>query len=1167
MVSRVFSYKVILFLLLIPSLSWGQGQPLSPEKRERAEEYLREAAKLYAQAKYEQSIREYQFAGQIFRRANLLADYARCYNGTGNNYIDMTRYAEAIAQFQRALEYTYRRNQLETPTVADAYEGFGRYYMEAKADFKKALEYHEKALRIRELHLGEKHPKTARSYYFISTCYGSLSETGKELEYLEKALGIQIAELPAMHHETADTYQALGNYYYVVHSDYEKGAAYHKKAVDMRLEIFEGEHPKIASSYSDIANYYKIKKNYNKELYYLEKALEVQKAVLGPEHKDIAENYKKLGNRYTQTGDYDKALSYYQRALNIARRLNDEESELTAAIYRYMGLCYQKRGDARKEYEYLRKSLDLHLKIYDEEHYLVGDAYNNLGQYYGDRGMHDLQLKYSLQALDIWRNRFGNRHYFVAVGLNNVGRAYGKLNQPEEELKFLQQALDLKKDLFDIVGNDPRLYVNFRNLGLFYKKQAETDKALRYFQNAITSLVPKFESPDIYDNPPIQSGALEITLLEILNHKAATFRKRAILKPDKDLKDLEASWDTYSLALNLVDTLRLRLTSDGAKQDLTQKSIPLYEGAIQTLHELKRQTQDESYINRAFEVMERSKSFVLLQALQTAEAKGAGVLPPQLIRKEEELRIDITYYEKEIFAAEARNERDRLSEMQNKLFQIKQQYDTLITQIEQTYPRYYSLKHNNKIVSVERVQSELLTPDAILLEYFVGDEYIYVFRISKTEQQFFQLQTPPNLEEVVGNLRAVLTDYQSIAERPKETYESFLELSHDFYNRFFKPFLPSKRAGEKQEIFLIPDGQLNYIPFETLLQSLPEHLDYDYRSLDYIMRDHLLTYSYSATLLLENIKEQEHPNNGECLAFAPSYEGASQPGASAALPWAQREVKAIGQFFDGDYFIGEEATKRNFIQRAEAYSIVHLAMHGVVDDRNSMFSKLAFTQGIRDSTNPSDPTNLYAYELHNMTINADLVVLSACETGYGRVIRGEGVMSLARAFMYAGTPSVVMTLWKVNDYASATLMTLFYEELDKGLPKHEALHVARLRYLKEADRNASHPAFWGGFVSIGDPAPIQHSNYTWIIVASIAGLVLLGGIVFFWIRRQQKRKAAAEKAEKERKEEEEEKEDTDKEEEEEEDKSPLQWCHSQFSAAPYNYFPVHSILIHDNRQE
>ena len=1137
-----------IYIIIISLLAFGTGGRLFAQddiqNLKRAEDYIRQAAGYYAQAQYNEAIKEYQFAAAIYRRMNRFDLYGVCYNGVGNCYIEMTRYKEALGEFNRVLalykEMGRRKADLKVDSlvISDAYEGIGRYYMNVEVDYKKAMLLHQDALQLR-LTYGRNPSLEALSYYFIGLCYrgfafdstrmvkeGIENPIEKELEYLQKALKIQLKSAGENHYQTADTYAALGDYYYELKQDYQKGFDFHQKALAIREKVFREDHPKIAASYLDFATYYRVMNMFDREQEYLEKGLSIQLNILGEEHKDIAKSYFLLGNRNYYSGDYDKALDYYQRAASIFQKLQGEYSVEVAEVYLKIALSHRAMGDHRLESTFLFKTLNVQHKIYGKKHFKLGETMIEIGTYFGEIQAYDSLLHYYETATELWVEQLGEDHYLVAKAYDNLAQAHRTRGEYEKEFYYLNEALAKKQNVKDL-GNSgaviresqevdllfeakedenivlgTELYNSYMNLAAFYKRNKDYQLALIYVQNALTAVCTSLPKPiNIYKNPSITELSHNIDWLTALEEKGSLFLN--LYTATKDKKELNFAHETYLEALALIDTLRINFSSDGSKQQLTIRSIPVYEGAIEVLHTLYNSSKNPKYLYQAFEVMERSKGFVLLQALQGIAARNFSDVPSELLAREEHLRRNLAYYSD--FKNRGKNNEE---DFDKSYFNTRQQYDSLVYMLESNYPRYYALKYKNTVVSLKELQQKILNNQNVLLEYFIGDEHIYVFKITADYQYFYKISIPKDFERMVTNLRNALTDYQMIAKDPKLAYKNFVIASNSFYKTFAMQFLTGVDPSVNK-LIIIPDGWLNYIPFEILLEETPNNFnEVDYSNLAYLIKRYEINYSYSATLLMQNMEPKKHKNNGKCIGFAPSYKFSKTMGADADLPWAEKELNAVQENLLGEYFFGLEATKDAFRERATNYGVIHLAMHGIVNLRNSQKSILAFARASEEID--EEETHLFAYEIHNMSLNADLVVLSACETGFGKVVRGEGVLRVARAFMYAGVPSVVTTLWKVNDYTSATLMTYFYKNLSRGMSKPEALRQAKLTYLEQSDQISGHPAFWASFISIGNPDPIRYGFPSWVwITIGVGGTVLLSMLVAMLIgKRRRKRKNA-----------------------------------------------------------
>jgi CHAT domain-containing protein len=318
---------------------------------------------------------------------------------------------------------------------------------------------------------------------------------------------------------------------------------------------------------------------------------------------------------------------------------------------------------------------------------------------------------------------------------------------------------------------------------------------------------------------------------------------------------------------------------------------------------------------------------------------------------------------------------------------------------------------------------------------------------------------------------------------------------------YTKLLSPAQPWIEDKKLIIIPDGELGYLSFDALISKRPSQDATDYRKLNYLLFNYPISYSSSATILFRMKERTGSKISQRLLAFAPTYSTetdgstlrSSDPGIDSLrlLPiiGVEEEVAQIMKLFKGKKYTGELATEKNFKENAGKYNVLHLAMHTLVDDENPLFSKMVFTSGGAED----EDGLLNTYELFSMDLGGTLGVLSACNTGSGKLQRGEGIMSLARGFIYAGIPSLVMTLWEIEDQSSSDIMTAFYEYLDQGFPTDIAMQQAKIEYLDHTDKFKSHPTYWSGFVNIGESTPVLETasilNYWWVM--AIFAILLL----------------------------------------------------------------------------
>ena len=480
----------------------------------------------------------------------------------------------------------------------------------------------------------------------------------------------------------------------------------------------------------------------------------------------------------------------------------------------------------------------------------------------------------------------------------------------------------------------------------------------------------------------------------------------------------------------------------------------------------------------------------MVAALNETRAKEFAGVPGDLQDQESELKRNLRYYEQQLTTGRENGDEVSLSELQNKVFTLKNEYDLLIENIEKNYPQYYRLKYESNTVSVADLKNSLQDKE-LLVEYYLGQSSLYTFVFGRDFSDFVKVNLEEDFLDAVNHMRSLLSKMSG-------DMVGFRSVSHRLYSTLILPF---QHRLKGQHITFIPDNELGYIPFEILQHSAAKS--------DYLIEDHAISYTYSATFRNQIIGNKRSNNEIRYLAFAPNFNDRNQAGDPEVpdllayddvvrgnlveLEGAHREVESLASFFEGDYFRNFDAHESLFKKVGKNYEIIHLATHAIIDDLNPLNSRLLFTiQG--DSL---DDGNLHAWELFSLNLNAGLAVLSACNTGFGKIQKGEGIQSLGRAFAYAGCPSRLMSLWPAQDASTARIMESFYNHLSKGIAKDEALRQAKLKFLQDATDLNEHPFYWAGFVLQGDPSPLvgKKHRYLW-------GLVLAMLMVFLLIYRR-----------------------------------------------------------------
>jgi CHAT domain-containing protein/predicted negative regulator of RcsB-dependent stress response len=850
--------------------------------------------------------------------------------------------------------------------------------------------------------------------------------------------------------------------------------------------------------------------------------------------------YFSLAILHQKMGDYQKSLSNFQKAEQILLTAREEYKFLLSAIYSNMGKLFVGYGDYTKSLLYFNKSSDVinSTKQRNESVYL--NLQLNIAQAYFSQQKYQLAIdlcenyinsKNSIEHSRVERligscliaqGKYDDAKKILEqslLGFNDQPEKYteaflittkayirsGDLVTAEEYLKKAIPLLAANKPTMD-----PWNIYYYELRGEFLIKKAERagpvdaklttlsealkviDKAL--LMNSATtegSKIPYIDTEGKYINPT-QVKDLLISRARVLKMISENYRAIKDQISERHFKTL--ALETWDATVRFLHDFRVSFIEEESKLSLSESQLNVYKEGYLLSRDLFTETGNEKYLEKMLFFSESGKSSTFLASLNAVQAKNFGGIPDSLLNKEKELDLQLSAMDQLIFNARKSEKPDSalLGEWEKNQFNIQKQHDELLFSFEREFPNYYKFKYTNQLISANEIRSKLGRKQA-LIEYFIDEPTnendsgsVNILLFTKSGPQQFRKEIGC---EYVKNLSAVLEELtnHNVGETNLNGYTNFMRSANYLNSVLIEPIGLSSSITD---LIVIPDGKLAYLPFDALISNIPDSTRISFSSPEYLVKRFNFVYSYSATLHYDYFRN--NPNtNSKIVAFAPDYSGGefdlnkeayrarqAERATLRPLPGAKEEVVGLSDRFKGKAFIGNSATEQKFKQEAGSYGILHLAMHTMMNDSIPMYSKLVFAPNTSDSLNDGF---LNTQEIYNMKLNAKLAVLSACNTGSGKMRAGEGVMSLARAFLYAGCPSIVMTLWEVEDKSSAVLVLNFYKYLFRGFTKPEALQLAKLDYLSEADPLKSHPYFWMGYIVVGDPSPIKY--HTTVIIA------------------------------------------------------------------------------------
>ena len=818
-----------------------------------------------------------------------------------------------------------------------------------------------------------------------------------------------------------------------------------------------------------------------------------------PNQNLLSSLYINLGNVYRAKFDFANATNYFEQALNIYQSQTPVDIEdITNAYYAIAEIEFVTKNyqSVIEISEKCYASADTANQIYFDN--ILGGSYYNLKQFeradYHYKHAISFSQQYYGKSLDLAYAYMSYAEFLSAI--NNFEKAIEKLSLA---YKIMLEQQNFGKELSNYYEYEGNIYrnraINTQEINRFRReKRRNLLKSIESYKKGLAALEVKQTNPENSDIEIQQTRSL-MDCLDLIKAIGDVYLEIALLDNENKGNDFSENLDfalnCYNNTSNLIQQARKEISNDESKIQLSNLQYQTISKIIETAYLAYKYSGDQEFLDIAFNNSEQLKSSALFDKIANELAQENSLIPDSLLELERKLNNTIANYSELQYEELNYNEPDSslLEEYNDKIFNASRQRDELDRYMEESYPDYYQLKYSNSTLSLNDIQDRLESKEAIV-EYFLAEPTkeriendsdndtlisLYTFFITSNNIEF-QKKTLSNtenqaLEETFRFMAS--TDYMFTHNEDAKRY---CVSSHQLYNLLIAPF---EQDLNEKHLTIIPDGKLNYISFDGLLKTLPDTTQaIRFNKLNYLIKNVNINYANSVNIFLQN-KASKPKLRNHTLAFAPEYnsEEFEMTGASyklAPLPGVQKEVDEIAKSVNTTIYRSKEATEQNFRKASGNFDILHLAMHAYINDSLPAYSRLAFSQSL-DSTTLNNDGWLNTADIYNLDLNASMTVLSACNTGVGKLQKGEGLMSLARGFLYAGCPSVVMSLWEVEDAAGTKIMTSFYKYLKAGKTKDEALRLAKLKYLEESNSRLAHPHYWMSFKCIGDNSPVYTS--------------------------------------------------------------------------------------------
>ena len=972
--------------------------------------------------------------------------------------------------------------------------------MESKTTDPKAL---------RQLHL-----EIASFYEYLGNPKKSIEHDLIALDYTQK-MPDKTGELLGLVYSNLGVYSSYTG-------DYQQAASYQKKA----LEAYDSYEK------TDKSNYYMVYNSLGATMWYASKIdsalvyyqlAEKSLEELEPTPKNKYYRPAILNNNmaiiFSIQGDANGALNAMKKTVTLLNQYQKEDISqsnkdsgrqfLFQAIDNYAGM-YKDMGDFQKSKELLLYAYEQKKKYLGSDSPEVLKSKSLIGQINVSLKEFGQAKKFLDEAIAGFEADQGNFTYWLADAYRYKATLYEEANDIAAAKICYDKSSALYKQTLGEYYDE--IYLDFVVFASsFYAKHGYEDQALSMAKEAHDYIVENQGGKTLLEyyqtlnlaeieyelgNYPeaVKQSELALDLLndsvfkrdnglgkiqvEAQKPMAINIKTKSeyLLQKDRDTVFLKNKLQELNQAINFIENNKTIITDDSAVSVLIADNTSLFEFTKKLALELYSKTHNTTYLNNVLTLHESMLYYKIRSRLNSQTSINYGNIPESIIKEEKDLKAALNA------------PLDDTTDMES-FMKTQNDWNEFLEKLKTNYPNYFNLKYASLAQSLSTIQSGI-PKDKTFVRYAFIDGTLVAFVISQERSKLFTLEG-----EKVKDLILKLNDNQ------EQLTTDFWTL-HELYNYLWKPF---ENDIKTENVVIIPDQVLFNLSFEMLtpqlVKSMPE------LATNSLLSKHCISYNYS--LFLINQKSKPIGADRNFVAFAPEFTKNMKDEYVIALkdsialdktylnllpqPFSVQVAKHYSRYFNGNFFVNENASKSVFLNNANEHKIIHIGTHAESNNLSPELSRLIFAKSTNDEDN-----SLYTYEIYNQNLNANLAILTACETGKPTYQSGEGMISLAHAFNYAGSESILTSLWKIDEQSSATILTSFYDYLAQGLSKDKALQLAKLDYLSQAKGRTLEPQYWAGMILMGNTAPIdmQTAQTPWLwILGFLVFAVLVGYIV------------------------------------------------------------------------
>ncbi|MFN2429200.1 MAG: CHAT domain-containing protein [Cryomorphaceae bacterium] len=939
-----------------------------------------------------------------------------------------------------------------------------------QSEFESALKFLDRVVEFEENQTDTDTIYIAKALEWKGLTNIYAGDMAKAAELVEKAVSLHVSALGNSHKELGYTLNSLALIYDELDLLEKADSAFGEAFRILSLHL-PPEHAHLSSVSANISSIKVELGDFDGARSMLEKAIEIHRKqnLLAP----LLKEYFNLGTLYLALDDTRRGIPYVEKAMAIADSLLPTPHTDRVNLYNGLGTAYYLQGDYYTADSLYSMGLKENLLLNDSETAQLGQSYYNLGMNSAAKEQFKLAEKFYSKSYEIRRASLGETHPSTAdafygmaeVLINNGNRKYG--------ISMMKRCLEYYIDAYG------------------YSHQSVVESALFLardeYQNSSDHEIWK-ELLDrtwayVYNQDPVDFDfytAKDISFLDPYVLSIVEFQLETIAAEAGSARELLAVMDKMK---DLMGSLWPLLNFENTNSPVLRQIHRIYNLSALISHRLNRASPDVTLQNIMLEALQESRFATIRSTVQNRSAMQFANVPDSLVETDRLLREKLQF----IRAKGAQGDAEYWKELE---FEHIESWRDFQRSMKERYPKWYKLRYQERETSLTDIQNQL--HGSALLGFCYLDSVSIAVVVNENSFASFEMDTRGISEEI--------QTYRNLIES-QASPDELAEPGYHLFKKLVAPYFSELSAN----VMIMPDGPLNYINFESIPSELP--VSGNWSDWNWLLKTH------------EIIAVNELPTSDErsstasnTLVFAPGFSNETKAAYAALVPqnaavdtlyqrwvrtpWSERFAEELSG--KGQSFTGLEAHKKNFREHSAKAGLLHFGTHAVMNDIEPLKSFLALTP------RPDMDIDgcLYAHELYNQPISAGLAVLTACETGVGAYSDGEGVLSLAYAFQYAGCPNVMYSLWKIDDEQSTEIARSFYQKLESGKRFSTALREAKLEYMTNASGELASPYYWSGIVIAGSNGKVASDGFwsQWLVFLIAGGAVVLFGVIAIRMR-------------------------------------------------------------------